>query len=120
VARDPFGHVKLDEINAGEWFARRFGKLIGAEKTLVQKSGYFARSAAANSEDLKLIDDMVRIAVDQALAGRSGVAGEDDGNNGVLSVIDFTRIKGGKPFDVNTAWFRDLLSDIGQMASSPA
>jgi diphosphate-dependent phosphofructokinase len=120
VARDPFGHVKLDEINAGEWFARRFGKLIGAEKTLVQKSGYFARSAAANGEDLKLIGDMVRVAVDQALAGRSGVIGEDEERGGILSVIDFTRIKGGKPFDIETSWFRALLSDIGQMPLSSA
>jgi pyrophosphate--fructose-6-phosphate 1-phosphotransferase len=118
LARDPFGHVKLDEINAGEWFARRFGKLIGAEKALVQKSGYFARSAAANSEDLKLIDDMVRVAVDQALTGRSGVVGEDDAPDGILGIIDFSRIKGGKPFDVNTPWFRELLSDIGQMPLS--
>jgi pyrophosphate--fructose-6-phosphate 1-phosphotransferase len=115
VARDPFGHVKLDEINAGEWFAANIGGLIGAEKVLVQKSGYFARSAAANSEDLELIDQMVRVAVDSACSGRSGVVGHDDENDGVLSTIDFARIKGGKVFDVGVPWFREMLGEIGQL-----
>jgi pyrophosphate--fructose-6-phosphate 1-phosphotransferase len=115
VARDPFGHVKLDEINAGEWFAANIGRLIGAEKVLVQKSGYFARSAAANSEDLELIDQMVRVAVDSACSGRSGVVGHDDENDGVLSTIDFARIKGGKVFDVGVPWFREMLGEIGQL-----
>jgi pyrophosphate--fructose-6-phosphate 1-phosphotransferase len=114
VARDPFGHIKLDEINAGEWFGRQFGKFIGAEKILIQKSGYFARSAAANAEDLRLIDDMVGVAVESALAGRSGVVGHDDENGGRLGIIEFARIKGGKPFDLKTPWFVKLLSDIGQ------
>jgi pyrophosphate--fructose-6-phosphate 1-phosphotransferase len=34
--------VKIDKINPGEWFAKRFAKMLGAEKVLVQKSGYFA------------------------------------------------------------------------------
>ena len=46
--RDPFGHVKLDKINPGAWFAKQFAELLGAEKAMVQKSGYFSRSAAAN------------------------------------------------------------------------
>ena len=41
VQRDPFGHVKLDTINPGQWFARQFAKLIGADKVMVQKSGYY-------------------------------------------------------------------------------
>ena len=52
IGRDAFGHIKLDAVNAGEWFASQFGKRIGAEKTLVQKSGYFARSSAPNGEAL--------------------------------------------------------------------
>ena len=28
--------------------------------------------------------------------------------------LDFERIKGGKPFDINEDWFKTLLSDIGQ------
>ena len=51
--RDAFGHVKLDTVNPGAWFAKQFAELVGAEKTMVQKSGYFARSAAANDEDLR-------------------------------------------------------------------
>ena len=49
IPRDAFGHYKLDAVNVGQWFAKQFAKLLGAEKTLVQKSGYFARSAAANA-----------------------------------------------------------------------
>ena len=37
------------------WFAKQFAAELGAEKTIVQKSGYFARSAAANEDDLALI-----------------------------------------------------------------
>ena len=44
VPRDAFGHVKLDAVNPGKWFGEQFAKMIGAEKVLVQKSGYFARS----------------------------------------------------------------------------
>merc|ERR1712083_1036507 len=39
VERDAFGHVKLDMINPGKYFADTFSSLIGAEKVLVQKSG---------------------------------------------------------------------------------
>ena len=51
--RDPFGHVKLDKINPGPWFAKQFAEPLGAEKAMVQKSGYFSRSAAANAADLR-------------------------------------------------------------------
>ena len=37
VPRDAFGHVRLDEINPGQWFAKQFSKKLKAEKTLVQK-----------------------------------------------------------------------------------
>ena len=33
VPADPFGHVQLDKINPGEWFAKQFAELLGAEKT---------------------------------------------------------------------------------------
>ena len=56
VARDPFGHVKIDKINPGAWFASKFAERLGAQKVMVQKSGYFSRSAAAaNQRDLDLI-----------------------------------------------------------------
>ena len=55
VPRDPFGHVQLDKINPGQWFAKQFAAELGADKVLVQKSGYFSRSAAANAADLALI-----------------------------------------------------------------
>jgi len=114
VPRDAFGHVKLDAVNVGQWFSKQFAKLLGAEKTLVQKSGYFARSAAANPDDLRLIQSMVDHAVECGLRGESGVIGHDEDHGGRLRAIEFPRIKGGKPFDIDQPWFDDLLRDIRQ------
>jgi diphosphate-dependent phosphofructokinase len=112
--RDAFGHVKIDKINVGNWFANRFAKMVGAEKVLVQKSGYFARSAAANKDDLALIKLMVKQAVKSGLRGESGVVGHDEGRKNVLRTIEFPRIKGGKEFDPNVKWFAKLLQGLGQ------
>jgi pyrophosphate--fructose-6-phosphate 1-phosphotransferase len=112
--RDPFGHVKLDQINPGKWFGESFATLLGADKVLVQKSGYFARAAAANSADLGLIDRCVRHAVTCALRRESGVIGEDEERGNELRAIEFSRIKGGKHFDIRTPWFANLLGQIGQ------
>ncbi|MFQ6676152.1 MAG: pyrophosphate--fructose-6-phosphate 1-phosphotransferase [Fidelibacterota bacterium] len=114
VERDPFGHVKLDTLNPGRWFADQFARRLKAEKVLVQKSGYFARSAAPNERDLDLIMRSCAMAVECALEGKSGVVGLDDERDGALGLIDFPRIRGGKPFDAGQPWFRDMLADIGQ------
>jgi pyrophosphate--fructose-6-phosphate 1-phosphotransferase len=114
VPRDPFGHVQLDKINPGQWFANQFAAELGADKVLVQKSGYFARSAAANDADLALIRDCTRYAVDAALRGESGVVGQDEERGDELRVIEFERIAGGKAFDTSVPWFTDLLRDLGQ------
>ncbi|MEE6286605.1 pyrophosphate--fructose-6-phosphate 1-phosphotransferase [Georgenia sp. MJ173] len=114
VQRDPFGHVKLDTINPGQWFAKQFAELIGAEKVMVQKSGYFSRSAPANAQDLELIRSMVDLAVDSALGDVSGVIGHDEENNDELTTIAFPRIAGGKAFDISQPWFGELMASIGQ------
>ena len=114
VPRDAFGHVHLDKINPGQWFAKQFAAELGAEKVLVQKSGYFSRSAAANAADLALILQCTDYAVDAALRGESGLVGEDEERGCELRAIEFERIRGRKKFDVSQAWFTDLLSDIGQ------
>jgi pyrophosphate--fructose-6-phosphate 1-phosphotransferase len=114
VPRDPFGHVQLDKINPGHWFARQFAAALGADKVLVQKSGYFSRSAAANAADLALIRECTDYAVDAALRGESGVVGQDEERGGELRAIEFERIAGGKKFDVSVAWFTDLLRELGQ------
>ncbi|WP_421694791.1 pyrophosphate--fructose-6-phosphate 1-phosphotransferase [Aestuariivirga sp.] len=116
VERDAFGHVRLDQVKVGDWFGKQFAKKIGADKTLVQKSGYFGRSAAANRADLDLIRAMVHVAVDSGLAGVSGVIGHDEERGDELRAIEFPRIKGGKHFDSETPWFVDMLRDIGQLA----
>ena len=114
VKRDAFGHVQLDKVNVGEWFSKRLTKLVGADRTLVQKSGYFARSAAANAADRKLIGEMAEVAVTSGLSGTPGLIGHDEEHDDVLRPIELPRIKGGKPFDVDAKWFKDMLSAIGQ------
>jgi len=114
VPRDAFGHPRLDKVNVGQWFGQQFAALLKAEKTLVQKSGYFSRSAPPNRQDLALIRRCARKAVEAALAGQSGVVGEDEARGGRLRVIEFERVRGGKPFDIDTPWFTEMLAAIGQ------
>jgi diphosphate-dependent phosphofructokinase len=114
IKRDAFGHVQLDKINVGGWFQQHFAKLLQAERSMVQKSGYYARSAPANYEDLRLIQSMVDLAVESGLNGISGVTGHDEDQGGKLRAIEFPRIKGGKAFDLNTPWFKDVMDHLGQ------
>lgn len=114
LPRDAFGHVKIDTINVGDWFSKRFSKAIGAERTLVQKSGYYSRSAAANADDLRLIKGMVDLGVQCALAGVPGLVGHDEEQGGKLRAIEFSRVKGGKPFDPKVKWFKEILAACGQ------
>lgn len=115
VPKDAFGHVKLDMINPGEWFAKQFAKGLESDRTLVQKSGYFARSAAPNNRDLALIKGSAMLAAECAIAGENGVIGMDYEANDELRLIDFKRIKGGKEFDIKQGWFQTLLKSVGQI-----
>ncbi len=114
VPRDAFGHVKLDKINPGQYFGEQFSGMIEAEKTQVWKSGYFARSGASNEADLELIKACTDLAVDAALRGESGVTGQDVEQDDELRVIEFPRIKGARPFDIDAPDFTALLATIGQ------
>jgi len=114
IKYDAFGHVRLDEINPGQWFASNLKTKLSADKVLVQKSGYFSRSAAANLSDRKLIQETAKVAIKSALAKNSGVIGLDEDSNNTLRCIKFEKIKGGKPFDTNADWFINILKDIGQ------
>lgn len=115
VPRDAFGHVALAKINPGMYFSKRLAELVGAEKTLVQKSGYFARAAAANAFDRDLIGKCAEVGVASAIDGISGCMGQDEEKEGTpVRAIEFERIKGGKPFDTKQKWFQDMLIEIGQ------
>jgi pyrophosphate--fructose-6-phosphate 1-phosphotransferase len=111
---DPFGHVKIDKINPGTWFADQFAPMIGAEKVLVQKSGYYSRSAPANKKDQALIRECAVVAVRSALDGISGLVGQDEDQANVIRACEFDRVAGAKPFNAEQAWFSELLSEIGQ------
>ena len=107
--RDAFGHIALDRINVGRWFGSTFAKMIGADKVLVQKSGYYARSAKANVSDLWMIKGVADKAVEVALSGvGQGVIGHDEENGRRLRAIEFSRIRGGKPFDMTRPWYVEL------------
>ena len=116
VPVDAFGHPRLDKVNVGAWFAKRFGEKLGAEKTMVQKSGYYARASAPIQKDLDLIRECCEKAVDCALAGEGGVIGQDEDRGGEIRACEFPRIKGGKPFNLKDPEFAALLQAIGQPA----
>jgi pyrophosphate--fructose-6-phosphate 1-phosphotransferase len=39
----------------------------------------------------------------------------DEDNDGEPTIIDFDRIKGGKPFNTKNDWFQNMLQEIGQI-----
>ena len=112
VPRDAFGHVKLDKVNPGAYFAKQFAQKLKAEKVLVQKSGYMARAAPAGTKDRALIDRCCTLAVQCGLKAQSGCIGEDEEQNDELRAIEFPRIKGHKAFDINLEWFKLLQQQV--------
>ena len=114
VPVDAFGHPRLDKVNVGQWLGKRFAEELNAEKVQVFKSGYFARAAAPCKKDLKLIEKCARKAVECAMNGISGVVGPDEDKNAEIRACEFTRIAGGKPFNVRKGSFRKMLGEIGQ------
>jgi pyrophosphate--fructose-6-phosphate 1-phosphotransferase len=112
LPRDAFGHIKLNEVNPGQWFANRFGELVKSSKTMVVKSGYFSRAAPANQSDIDLIKSCTDLAVELAIQRVGGVIGHDENAGGKLRGCEFERVKGGKPFDVSQGWFREMMAEI--------
>ncbi len=39
---------------------------------------------------------------------------DEDAGGDTLRAIEFPRIKGGKPFDIDTDWYAAMLADLGQ------
>ena len=115
IPTDAFGHIRLDEINPGKWFAKKLKDELKADKVLVQKSGYFSRSAPSSEKDLEIIFQTVDIAIESAMNNKSGVIGFDEEHDNKLKCINFNRIKGGKPFDAESDWFLEIMNKIGQI-----
>ena len=112
IKKDAFGHYRLDDLNPGKWFAKYFKTKLLADKVLVQKSGYFARSSSPNKEDLELIFKLCDFAVESAILENNGVIGEDIENENKLTCIDFNRIRGDRPFDTSSKWFKEMSQDF--------
>ena len=68
--------------------------------------------------DLELIKESAFAGAEYALNSQSGVAGLDQDKGDKMSIIEFPRIKGGKPFDIDLPWFGDLLGGIDQPKGS--
>ena len=86
--------------------------MIGAEKVLVQKSGYYSRSAPANKKDQELIRECAVVAVASALNGISGLVGQDEDQGNIIRACEFNRVAGAKPFNTEQKWFEDLLDEF--------
>lgn len=86
----------------------------------MQKSGYFARSAAANATDRALIRRFCEEAVAAAMRREPGLIGEDEEHGDQMRPIEFHRVKGGKAFKLDTPWFVELLAKVGQPVSPAA
>lgn len=109
--KDAFGHIKLDSVNAAKWFASTISKCIDFDRILIQKSGYFARSASPNEEELEYIFKVCDFAYESAIKGKSGVSGIDERQD-ELKCIDFNDIKGDKGLDVKSDWFLELIDSV--------
>ena len=73
----------------------------------------------ANDEDRRLIRHMAQLAVACGLKGEPGIIGHDEGRDGALRAIEFSRIKGGKKFDTGAEWFSSMVAEIGQPVGGP-
>ena len=78
VMRDAFGHVKLDKVQPGSGSQSKFAEKLGAERVLVQKSGYMARAAPANVADRALINACATLAVECGIKALGRRIGEDE------------------------------------------
>ena len=112
IGTDAFGHPKLDQVRVGEWLADELALLLDAERTLVVKSGYFARSGPANAEDRALINRCATTALVTALDETSGIVGQDSDQEDTIGVIEFERVHGGRRLATNSAWVQDLLARV--------
>jgi pyrophosphate--fructose-6-phosphate 1-phosphotransferase len=112
IATDAFGHPKLDQVRVGDWLADELTLLLDADRSLVVKSGYFARSGAAGPVDRALINRSCILALRAALDHTSGIVGEDSNEDDAIGLIGFDRIHGGKRLDLDEAWVTGLLRTI--------
>ena len=112
VPTDPFGHIALSKVNIGQQLVSRLQPLLNSTNSIVEKSGYYARSAAAGPADTRLIASYASVAVDSALDGVSGCVGEDTENGNNLGIISFERIKGEGKMNTSLKWFTDMMRQI--------
>ena len=83
---------------------------------MVQKSGYFSRSAAGQ-RGRPHADPPDGRGRGRGGAARAspGVVGQDEERDDELRTIEFDRIVGGKAFDTSVDWFQSVLKRTGQV-----
>ncbi len=115
IPKNEFGQLQLKLVNIGDWLGKKLGPALQAGKVLIQKSGYFTRSAAPNILDLNLIQSCVDLAVECAFKNKPGLIGQDEENQNRLRCIEFSRVSGAKPFNVSCKEFQDLMKEVHQL-----
>ena len=118
VPRDPFGHVQLDKVNPGPWFAKQFAAAArrregaGPEERLLLALGRRQRRRP------RADPGCTTYAVDAALRGESGVVGAGRGA-GRRAARDRVRPDQGRQGVRHRrwTWFTTLLADLGQVVA---
>jgi pyrophosphate--fructose-6-phosphate 1-phosphotransferase len=108
--KDPFGNIKLDDIQIGEFLSKVLKNFINFKKVIIQKSGYFSRSSCCNQREYSLVSNFVKYAIEGVINKESGVIGQNSKKKKKLEIINFKYISGRKPFNIKeNKWFKNLL-----------
>ena len=60
----------------------------------------------------KTLFKLCDFAVESAILEKNGVIGEDIENENKLTCIDFNRIRGDRPFEISSKWFKEMSQDF--------
>ena len=67
------------------------------------------------NDELEIINEIPLVSFEERGSNMENTTLEqvlDEDNNNHLSCIDFKRIKGGKPFDINQSWYIKMIDEI--------
>ena len=90
-------------LNLPKFLRYPLAKLISNRRTPTAKKIY---------EELGGASPILKLTIDQSNSLENKLNDEDQNNE--LRAIEFPRIAGGKPFQIDEPWFNELLEQIGQ------